>query len=64
LLELSYIAQNVVYELTLRWSGSLDLLTSSLDVAPIALVWLAFFPPACYRRWIESAAAPLTAAEG
>jgi len=64
LLELSYIAQNVEYELTQHWSGSLDLLTGSLDVVPVALVWLAFFPPARYRRWVEGTATPVTAAEG
>jgi hypothetical protein len=64
LLELSLIAQNVEYELTQHWSGSLDLLTASLDVVPVALVWLVFFPPARYRRWVEGTAAPLMAAEG
>lgn len=64
LLELSLIAESAVYEVTLRWSDSLALLASSLEVAPVALVWLAFFPPARYRRWIEGTAAPLTAAEG
>jgi hypothetical protein len=64
LLELSLIAENAVYELTQRWSDSLDLLTGSLEVAPVALVWLAFFPPDRYRRRIEGTAGPLTAAEG
>ncbi len=64
LLELSLIAENAVYEVTLRWSDSLALLVGSLEVAPVALVWLAFFPPAVYRHWIEGTAATAVAAEG
>jgi hypothetical protein len=31
------------------------------EIASIAVLWLAFFPPLVYRRWIESRAAFLTA---
>ena len=33
-------------------SGSADLLLGAFELAGIAALWLAFFPPAIYRNWV------------
>jgi hypothetical protein len=53
LLELLIVFQEIDYELTGQWSTAPDLLAGALEIAPIVFVWLAFFPPAFYRHWIE-----------
>jgi hypothetical protein len=53
LLELLIVFQEIDYELTGQWSAGPDLLAGALEVIPAVLAWLAFFPPAFYRNWIE-----------
>jgi len=53
LLELLVVFQEIDYDLTGQWSTAPDLLAGVLEIVPIVLVWLAFFPPAFYRNWIE-----------
>lgn len=40
------------------WSGGWDLLVSAIEIPSIALIWLVFFPPERYRRWIASGSLP------
>lgn len=60
LLELALFPQEIGYEAKQEFSAALGILSGLLEVAPVALIWLAFFPPAFYRRWIAGGA---TAAE-
>jgi len=45
-----------VLELTLigRASVAVDVLMGLCEFVPVVLAWLAFFPPAAYRHWLES----------
>ena len=56
--------QYIDYELTGHWTSSLDLLVSALGAASVAAIWLVFFPPARYRRWIRGADPTASGAEG
>ena len=38
-----------------EWSGALGIVNGVLEIVPIAIMWLVFFPPAAYRRWIGRA---------
>jgi len=42
----------------------MDQSMGSLEMLTIAMIWLAFFPLALYRSWVERAAAPRPEAEG
>ncbi len=48
------IVINVDYEGNLSGSAWMFALGSAFEIASITLVWLAFFPPASYSRWIAS----------
>jgi hypothetical protein len=54
ILEVVEGAEYIVYESTGQWSDSLTLLSGSLEAIPGGIIWLVFFPPAFYRRWINS----------
>ncbi len=56
ILELVILPQEVGYEATREFSAVLGMLSGSLEVAPVALLWLTFFPPAFYRSWIARSA--------
>jgi len=58
------VAQTIEYELDLGWSALMDFLLMTTELAAIALVWLVFFPPAVYRRWIQGVAPVALAGEG
>jgi hypothetical protein len=45
--------QYVIYELTQRWLASLSFALAVLELSGVALVWLVFYPPDTYRRWIN-----------
>jgi hypothetical protein len=60
MLESVLFPQEIGYEAKQEFSAALDVSSALLEVVPAALIWLAFFPPAFYRRWITSGA---TAAE-
>ena len=55
-LELVILPQEIGYEATREFSAVLGMLSGSLEVAPVALLWLTFFPPAFYRSWIARSA--------
>ena len=46
-------AQTVHFERNQAWSVSLDNLDGAIEFLAIAIVWIAFFPPAGYRRWLH-----------
>ncbi|MBW2493399.1 MAG: hypothetical protein JRE43_01510 [Deltaproteobacteria bacterium] len=52
-LEIVVIGQDVVYQQTGAWSASVGLAVCWLEIVPVVLIWLVFFPPAGYRRWID-----------
>jgi hypothetical protein len=49
-------AQNIEYELTQQLSAPMDYLLMTTELISVSMVWLVFFPPAVYRRWIQRAA--------
>ena len=61
-LQFVFVVQSIEYTTTQQWSAPIDALVGAIEITAIAMVWLVFFPPACYRRWV--AGAELTAAEG
>ena len=50
--ELAYAIQQIEFDAYGTFSGSLDAITSTLETIPIVCIWLVFFPPANYQRWI------------
>jgi hypothetical protein len=59
--EVAAVVQLIEYQITQVWSATMDLLVGGLEIGAIALIWLVFFPPAAYRRWINRAAVAHTA---
>jgi hypothetical protein len=55
-LEFVIVAQDFIYLSAGDWSNTLGIANGLLEIVPIGMVWLVFFPPAAYRRWIEGAA--------
>jgi hypothetical protein len=55
-LEFVIVAQDFIYLSAGDWSNTLGIVNGLLEIVPIGMVWLVFFPPAAYRRWIEGAA--------
>jgi len=51
-------AQHIVHELTTDWPVSLSFSLAVLELIGVALVWLVFYPPAVYRRWINRPITP------
>jgi len=51
--EFVYVIQQTEFDATGSYSGSLDSVASTLELIPIACIWLVFFPPTIYQRWIE-----------
>lgn len=45
---------NMEYEAEERISASMDALISVFEFLTIVTIWLAFFPPAAYRRWLDA----------
>jgi len=41
------------YQQTGAWSGSVGLAVCWLEIVPVVLIWLVFFPPTGYRRWLN-----------
>ena len=61
--EFSHVAQQAEFEATHAYSASLDAVVSILEIIPIGLIWLVFFPPTVYKRWIDGADSPIEAAK-
>jgi hypothetical protein len=57
MLEIVILIQDFIYLNTGDWSAELGIANGLLEIVPIAMLWLAFYPPAAYRRWIEAEAA-------
>ncbi len=55
-LEFVIVIQDFVYINVGDWSGVLGIANGLLEVVPMIILWIAFFPPAPYRRWIERTA--------
>jgi hypothetical protein len=53
--ELAYPIQQIEFDAIGSYSASLDAIVSFLELIPIVCIWLVFFPPASYQRWIERA---------
>jgi hypothetical protein len=62
--ELVYAIQQIEFDATGSYSGSFDVVASTLEIIPIVCIWLVFFPPDIYRRWIERSDLQPEAAEG
>jgi hypothetical protein len=56
ILEIVVVMQDFVYLSAGDWSGVLGVVQGLLEIVAVAMIWLAFFAPAGYRRWIEGAA--------
>jgi hypothetical protein len=52
-----WAALYIIFESQKLWTPSMDVLYAVTDDLAILTMWLAFFPPARYRSWIESQAA-------
>jgi hypothetical protein len=62
--ELMYPIQQIEFDATGTFSASLDAIVSAVEFVPIACIWLVFFPPNIYRRWIERSDTQPKVAEG
>ncbi len=51
------IPQYAEYEATGQFSAKWDSIYGATGIASLVMIWLVFFPPAFYRRWIDTRAA-------
>jgi len=56
ILEIVIVAQDFIYLSAGGWSGVLGIVNGALEIVPIGMMWLVFFAPAGYQRWIEGPA--------
>lgn len=54
LLDFVIVGQYVDYWANRTWSASMDYLVGFFEIAAIAMLWLAYFAPAAYRRKINA----------
>jgi hypothetical protein len=52
------VPMSIEYERYGTFSPLMDSLMGGLEMLSVALVWLTFFPPEFYRRWLRAAAPP------
>ncbi len=52
-LEIVLVFQDYIYLSAGDWSDALGVANGLLEIVPIALMWLVFFAPARYARWVE-----------
>jgi len=64
LLNFVVVGQYVEFWIKRSRPASLDNLVGFCEIAALAMIWLAFFPPTIYRRWIERCNPNPEAAEG
>jgi hypothetical protein len=50
--EVVYALQQIEFEVTGSYSATMDAVASTLELIPIGCIWLVFFPPNAYQRWI------------
>jgi len=60
-LEIVVVVQDFIYLSAGDWSAALGVLNGLLEFVAVAMIWLAFFTPFFYRRWIEGSAKPADA---
>ena len=53
LLQIVVVFQYLQYEITYEWGGIIATLVGVLEIVPVAMTWLVFYPPASYRAWVE-----------
>jgi len=58
------LVQYAEYEATGAWSTWADATLGTLEIVTIGVIWLVFFPPAFYSRWIGDAASTEEPATG
>jgi hypothetical protein len=58
LLQFVIIYQYIDYEATQEWSHLIGALVGFIEVVPVALTWLVFYPPVFYRNWVNGRYAP------
>ena len=63
-LSLVLLPQYANYEMTNQFTAAWDALYGAIEIVSLVMIWVVFFPPAFYRRWIQSAAPVAKAAEG
>lgn len=51
--ELAYPIQQIEFDATGSFSASMDAIVSCAELIPIICIWLVFFPPTIYQRWIR-----------
>ena len=61
-LEAVLTANDLALALTGQWSELLTLVNALFEVAPVVVIWLIFFPPEFYCRWVEGRGKPADAA--
>lgn len=59
-----WVALYVVLDSQRQWTTAMDVLYAVTDDLALVIIWLAFFPPARYRRWIDRQAVAEGAAAG
>ncbi len=55
ILEVVITANDFAYALSGEWFLLLDLGVAVFEAAPVMVIWLVFFPPEFYCRWVEGA---------
>jgi hypothetical protein len=58
LVECVAAVQYIIYEATANWLASLSFALAVLELSGVAMVWLVFYPPVAYRRWINHSTMP------
>jgi hypothetical protein len=56
LLDFVVVGQFVEFWVTRTWSATMDYLIGFCEIAALAMIWLAYFAPATYRRWVARSA--------
>ena len=62
-ISLAILQQYASYEQENLFSATWDTLIGGLEILSAATIWLVFFPPVWYRRWVGRVAPPAPAAE-
>ena len=57
------LPQYAEYQATNQFTAKWDAIYGAFEVASLVMIWLVFFPPALYQRWIGGAAPAIQAVE-
>jgi len=63
-LSLVLLPQYVEYETTNQFTATWDAIYGTIEIVSLVMIWLVFFPPAFYQRWIRNTDPAATASEG